>query len=186
MQGARRPFKNQKHKLVSNRLPLGPAGPCPEPLVPSPSHSLFTPTDPSGPGLTQEWAEGQPTCPSSRIHRRVTYCRVLLVGYTDFREQRGHQWMCWMYSSQRTAAIYNLISEKNRIVLSSLIWDFSSWVSNGSRDSQVMFTSTNGAQSVFCLFAVFYFIFFFIIICFFLLWKLICRLKTGGGGNWSR
>lgn len=70
-----------------------------------------------------------------------------------------------MYSSQRTAAIYNLISEKNPMVLSPLIWDVSLWVPNGNRDSRIMFTSTNGAQSVFA-FLLYFILLLFVCFCF--------------------
>lgn len=88
-----------------------------------------------------------------------------------------------MYSSQWTAAIYNLISKDHihwfllfstpgaPFILHPLPQPLDRWrnfhiVPNGSKYSQVMFTLMDGAQTLsrFCLFAVLYFIVFVIII----------------------
>lgn len=69
------PLRIKNTNSLLTGCPLDQPGRVLSPL-PTPHSPLLPPTYLSGPRLTQEWAEGQPTCPSSRIHHSVTYCRA--------------------------------------------------------------------------------------------------------------
>lgn len=199
-QEARRPFnylkkknkREKERKHVINRLPLEPARPCPDPRPLTPPQLKFAvcpagphsdtgwgrivdicPNKPNPPGGRASWRASQSACPPAFT---VVWLTVgLLVGYTDLRGSSGWILFWWMYSSQWTAAIYNLIS-KDHIHWFLLFstpspqpldhWRHFHIVPNGSKYSQVMFTLMDGAQTLsrFCLFAVLYFIVFVIII----------------------
>lgn len=206
--GARRPFNNCTNAQTHRRA-LEPAighvlHVSPQAQVSSPSrlgHFKSPPVEPrpgtdssvkrAGEGLwicptcltllEESLVMSHSVCLSSCIHRSVTYCRP---------PGRGQQWVgssfWWMYSSQWTAAIYNLISKIIYTVVFFFVFLCSIFITHllnfdivptWQQRLHVILRIINGAQthSRFCLFAVVYFI----IIRFFfsLLWEIRWRMK---------